>query len=88
MATPSTETIRDWLTWPRAPVMTIVGVGGGGGSSGVTALLGMDQGPQSAALRARTVKVYAVPLVSPVTSHVSVGAVAVHEPPGGLDATS
>ena len=52
----------------RLPVMVIEGLGA---ATGVTALLGAEVSPHPAPLSAFTVKVYAVPLASPVTVHVS-----------------
>ena len=62
----------------REPVIVMVGRGG---AWGVTALDGADGIDQPAPLRARTVKVYAVVLVSPATVQVSVE-VKQERPPG------
>lgn len=55
---------------------------------GVTLGDGFDAGPEPRALVATTVKVYAVPFVSPViTCDVDVVPAAVSTPPAGLDVT-
>src|SRR5919199_43792 len=65
-----------------------VGAGaGGGGATGVTELEASDAGLLPIALVATTVKVYAVPLVRPVTVALVAGAVTMAEPPAGEDVT-
>jgi hypothetical protein len=66
----------------RLPVMVIDGVGG---AVGVTAFEGVELAPQPAPLSALTVKVYAVPLVRPVT--VQVSADVRHDCPAGEEVT-
>ena len=56
------------------------------GAVGVTVLLGVDQGPQPAPLRARASKVYGVPLASPVI--VQVSAAVRQVPPAGVERSS
>ena len=55
--------------------------------TGVTALDEADRGPGPLACCARTLKVYAVLLASPVTVQVVAGAVAVHPALAGADVT-
>ncbi len=58
-----------WIRWPlREPVITIDGFDC---ARGTTAFDGADDSDQPAPVSAFTVKVYAVPLESPVTWHVS-----------------
>ena len=71
------------MRWPsRLPVMRIEGFGG---AVGVTAFDEVELAPQPAPLSALTVKVYVVPLVSPVT--VQVSAEVRHVRPPGDDVT-
>ena len=67
---------------PREPRMTILA---GPAARGVTSADGGDQAPQPAPLRARTRKVYDVPLMSPVISQDS--AVVRQLPADGDEAT-
>ena len=67
--------------------LTFVG-GCGATACGVTAEDGEEAGLEPLSFFATTVKVYAVPFVNPVTSHVVAGAVAVQVLPSGLDVTT
>jgi hypothetical protein len=68
------------LTTPRLPVITIDPCAG---PRGVTALLGSEYGPHPAPFRALALKVYDVPFVSPLMSHVLAGASTKQVPPPG-----
>jgi hypothetical protein len=63
------------------PGMADTPVGGPGTGRGVTAALGAEGGPSPATFVAKTVNVYEVPFVSPVTVHEVVAVVQL-APPG------
>ena len=69
------------------PEVPLTPVGALGTVDGVTALDAVEADPAPVALLALTVKVYAVPLVSPVTVQVVAGAVAVQVYPAALEET-
>jgi len=69
----------------RVPATAATLVGELGAVLGVTAVEGTDAAPGPALLVARTVNVYGVPFVRPLTVHESGPAVQVHVLPPGLD---
>jgi hypothetical protein len=79
--------VQETVSVVGAVLTAVTAVGAPGTlSAGVTGEEEAEAGPVPSALVAVTVKVYAVPLVSPVTMHVGV-VVAVQVKPPGLEVT-
>ena len=77
MADPLAEGAVQETVAAVSPAVAETPVGASGVADGVTGLEARDAEPESLALVATTVKVYAVPLVRPVTVQESVGSVLV-----------
>ena len=81
--------VQETVAWalPAVAATAVAAPGTVAGATGVTLLEASDAGLLPIALVATTVKVYAVPLVRPVTVALVAGAVTMAEPPAGEDVT-